>query len=58
MTNGMLTCHHGLKIPADTDKCAIVANERPCDWARGQFFVVNDTPPSSGRGRAAFVLSL
>ncbi len=43
VTKGMLTCHLGLKIPTDKDKCAITVNDRPYHWAPGQFFVFDDT---------------
>lgn len=43
VTKGMLTCHLGLKIPADRDKCAITVNDRRYNWAPGEFFVFDDT---------------
>lgn len=43
VTKGMLTCHLGLKIPADKDQCLITVNDRPYHWAPGEFFVFDDT---------------
>lgn len=43
VTKGMITCHLGLKIPADTDNCVIVVNDRQYHWAAGEFFVFDDT---------------
>lgn len=43
VTKGMITCHLGLKIPADADQCVIAVNDKPYRWKPGEFFVFDDT---------------
>lgn len=43
VTKGMITCHLGLKIPADTDNCVIAVNDTHHHWAPGRFFIFDDT---------------
>ncbi|MDE2149774.1 MAG: aspartyl/asparaginyl beta-hydroxylase domain-containing protein [Gammaproteobacteria bacterium] len=43
VTKGMVTCHLGLKIPADRENCAISVEDKLYNWTPGRFFVFDDT---------------
>ena len=42
-TNGMLTCHLGLKIPEDANKCRIAIDDQDYNWEPGKFLIFDDT---------------
>ena len=42
-TNGIITCHLGLKIPPDRQKCRININDADCNWEEGKFLIFDDT---------------
>lgn len=42
-TNGMITCHLGLSIPKDRQKCRIAIDEKDYNWDDGKFLIFDDT---------------
>ncbi len=42
-TNGMITCHLGLQIPDDPDKCRISIDDKDYQWQEGKFLIFDDT---------------
>lgn len=42
-TNGMITCHLGLQVPADREKCRINIDGQDYSWEAGRFLVFDDT---------------
>ena len=43
VTKGMVTCHLGLTIPADTAKYTISVEGKSCTWSPGRLFAFDDT---------------
>ena len=43
VTAGMCVCHLGLKVPEDTDNCAIRVEDEIVHWQAGRAFVFDDT---------------
>jgi aspartyl/asparaginyl beta-hydroxylase (cupin superfamily) len=42
-TNGMITCHLGLKVPTDRKKCRIAIDDQDYNWDAGKFLIFDDT---------------
>ncbi len=42
-TNGMITCHLGLNVPEDREKCRIAIDGRNYNWQEGKFLIFDDT---------------
>lgn len=43
VTKGMITCHLGLIIPDDPERCRIAVEDQVYSWAPGRFFIFDDT---------------
>ena len=42
-TNGMITCHLGLNVPKDRNKCRIAIDGEDYHWNEGKFLIFDDT---------------
>lgn len=43
VTKGMITCHLGLIIPDDAERCRIAVENQVYNWVPGRFFIFDDT---------------
>ncbi len=43
VTKGIVTCHLGLIVPKDREKCRLRVEDEYCTWQEGKIFVFDDT---------------
>ena len=43
VTKGMVTCHLGLRVPKEREKCRMAVSDRICVWEEGKTLIFDDT---------------